>query len=47
MIMGLIGGGNLQAAGIAETGFDLSKLLVWGGAAVLVISAVLFISASN
>jgi hypothetical protein len=42
-------GGNdpsLNAVGAAETGVDIVKFLVWGGIAALVISAVLFISAS-
>lgn len=42
-------GGNdpsLNAVGAAETGVDIVKFLVWGGIVALVISAVLFISAS-
>lgn len=44
----LAGGFNptLNAAGIAERSFDLTRYLVWGGAAALVTSALLFISAS-
>lgn len=44
----LVGGFNptLNAAGVAETGFDLGKYLVWGGVAALVASALLFLSAS-
>jgi len=42
-------GGNdptLNAVGAAETGIDVVKFLVWGGIAALIISAILFISAS-
>ncbi|QQG49966.1 MAG: hypothetical protein HZB70_00010 [Candidatus Berkelbacteria bacterium] len=44
----LAGGFNpsLNAAGIAESSFDLTKYLVWGGAGALGVSALLFISAS-
>ena len=41
-----LGGGQLEAASVAQTGFDWAKALVWGGAGVLVISALMFISAS-
>lgn len=37
---------TLNASGVAETGFDLTKYLIWGGVGALIISALLFISAS-
>ena len=42
-----IGGNSLNAAGLQGTGFDISKYLVWGGIAILVFSALLFVSASS
>ena len=41
-----LGGGELTAASVAETGFDLTKIFIWGGAAALILSALLFIGAS-
>lgn len=46
VVMSLVGGSELQASGVAETGFDLARLLIWGGVGALVISALMFISAS-
>lgn len=46
MITSFVGGTDLKAAGVAETGFDVSKVLIWGGVGALVVSAFLFISAS-
>jgi hypothetical protein len=44
----LVGGFNpsLNAAGVADTGIDLGRYLVWGGVGALVVSALLFLSAS-
>jgi hypothetical protein len=46
VVTALIGGTDLKAGGLLETGFDLSKFLIFGGIGALVISAFLFISAS-
>lgn len=46
MITSFVGGTDLKAAGVAEAGFDVSKVLIWGGVGALIISAFLFISAS-
>lgn len=46
MSLGFIGGGTLQAAAIAETGFNWTRALIWGGAGGLLISAFMFLSAS-
>lgn len=42
-------GGNpsLNAAGLAESGFDVGKVLIYGGIFLLIISALLFMSASS
>lgn len=42
----LTGGATLEAAAIASTGFDIGRYLIWLGVGCLVVSAVLFISAS-
>jgi len=44
--VGQLGGGQLEAAGVAETGLNWVKIMVWGGAGMLVVSALMFISAS-
>jgi len=36
----------LNAAGIGGTGFDYTKIFLWGGGILLVISALLYIRAS-
>jgi len=41
-----LGGSDLHAAGLQTTGYDITRLFIWGGASALVISALLFISAS-
>ncbi len=42
-----IGGGVfLSAASFGQAGTDLTKYLLWGGAALLVVSALLYIRAS-
>ncbi len=46
MATNLLGGSSLHAQGIATTGFDWAKLIIWAGVGVLVISALMFISAS-
>lgn len=46
VVTSFVGGTDLKAAGVAEAGFDVSRLLIWGGVGALVISAFLFISAS-
>ncbi|MEX1123678.1 MAG: hypothetical protein WEC81_00675 [Patescibacteria group bacterium] len=46
VIARFVGGSDLQAAGLDQTGLDFSRYLIWGGAGALLISAVLFISAS-
>ena len=46
VVTSFVGGSDLQAAGVNETGFDIAKYMIWGGAAALFISAILFISAS-
>lgn len=46
VVTSLIGGSDLQASGVAETGLNLGKIFIWGGAGALIISAFLFISAS-
>lgn len=46
VVTSFIGGADLKAAGVAETGIDLGKIFIWGGAAALLVSAFLFISAS-
>lgn len=40
-----VGGGDLQAASVDQTGLDIARYLVWAGAGSLLISAFLFISA--
>ncbi len=44
----LVGGFNpsLSAAGVNESGLSLSRYFIWGGIGALVISALLFLSAS-
>jgi len=44
----VVGGFNpsLDAAGVAQTGIDLTKYFIWGGVGALVASALLFLSAS-
>lgn len=46
MSASLLGGSTLHAQGIATTGYDWGKLIIWLGVGFLVISALLFISAS-
>jgi len=46
VITSYIGGTDLKAAGVEQAGFDVARYLVWGGAGALLISALLFISAS-
>ena len=46
VITSYVGGADLQAVGIEQAGFDVAKYLIWGGAGALLISALLFISAS-
>jgi hypothetical protein len=46
VVFGQLGGGQLEAASVAETGLNWVKILIWAGAGVLVISALMFISAS-
>ena len=46
VITSYAGGTDLQAGGIEQLGFDVAKYLIWGGAGALLISALLFISAS-
>jgi len=46
VVTSFIGGADLKAAGMAETGIDLGKIFIWGGASALIVSAFLFISAS-
>lgn len=46
VITSFVGGADLKAAGLDQTGLDIAKYLIWGGAGALLISAVLFISAS-
>jgi len=41
-----LGGGELSAASVSQIGFDLTKILIWGGVGALIVSALLFISAS-
>jgi len=43
----LTGGATLEAAAVASTGFDIGRYLIWLGTGCLVISAILFISASS
>ncbi|HSX41723.1 MAG TPA: hypothetical protein VLE93_00035 [Candidatus Saccharimonadales bacterium] len=47
MAANLLGGSSLHAQGIATTGFDWAKLIIWAGVGFLVVSALLFISAST
>ena len=47
IIMPIIGGNGLHAAGLQSTGYNISQYLVWGGVGILVLSALLFISAST
>lgn len=42
----LLGGTTLQAAAVGTTGHDYSKIFIWAGVGFLVVSALLFISAS-
>lgn len=42
----LLGGSSLHAQGLATTGFDWAKLIIWAGVAFLIVSALMFISAS-
>jgi len=44
---GSLGGGQLQAAGVAEIGLDLTQIFIWSGIGLLVVSALLFISANS
>jgi hypothetical protein len=46
MATDFLGGSNLQAASVGSTGTDYAKLFIWIGVVALVISALLFISAS-
>lgn len=46
VVTSFVGGSDLQAAGVNETGLDIAKYMIWGGAGALFISAILFISAS-
>lgn len=46
VMVNLLGGSSLHAQGLATTGFDWAKLIIWAGVGVLVISALMFISAS-
>lgn len=40
--------GPLHASGVNEAvGFDLSKLFLWGGAGIVILSAVIFLSVSG
>lgn len=46
LIVPLLGGSQLEAAGLSATGVDIGRYLVWGGVIILVASALIFISAS-
>lgn len=45
--VGALGGSGLSAAGIGSASFDLTKILVWAGGITLLVSAILFVSASS
>jgi hypothetical protein len=46
IVLTQVGGGQLEAASVAETGYNWLKILVWSGAGMLTVSALMFISAS-
>ncbi|OGD62699.1 hypothetical protein A3A71_01635 [Candidatus Berkelbacteria bacterium RIFCSPLOWO2_01_FULL_50_28] len=40
------GSGQLNASGIVDTDFNIAKILTWVGVSILIVGALLFISAS-
>lgn len=46
LVFSQLGGGQLEAATIAQTGYNWAKIMVWSGAGLLMVSALLFISAN-
>ena len=46
IIASYVGGTDLKAVGVEQAGFDVAKYLIWGGAGLMMVSALLFISAS-
>jgi len=43
----LVGGTELKAAGVDQVGYDFTKIFIWVGVGLLVLSALLFISTNT
>jgi len=45
-VVAVTGGTTLSAASVGQAGIDLTKYFLWGGVALLVVSALLYLRAS-